>query len=86
VDCTNEVARSLSDIRAASEQTVLKVSEVADTIQEQSMATQTMAQNIEKIASMTEDNHGSVAKVSQLARGLATLAGGLNQQIGKFKV
>ncbi|MBV8659532.1 MAG: methyl-accepting chemotaxis protein [Burkholderiales bacterium] len=86
VACTEQVARALADIQRGSAATVQTVRSVSETIREQSASTQSMAQNIEQIAATTEANHASIAKVTALAHSLSALAGGLNSQIGRFRV
>ena len=85
VQCTEQVVRALADIQRGSAATVDTVRGVSETIREQSASTQSMAQNIEQIAATTEANHAAIAKATTLAHSLSALAGGLNDQIGRFR-
>ncbi|PHV11699.1 methyl-accepting chemotaxis protein [Chitinimonas sp. BJB300] len=86
VACARELAEAMAQIRKGSTSTVNTLTEIADAIREQKVAADQIAQNVERIAQMSEENHASVSSANFLAKRLSTLSLGLNAQIGRFVV
>ncbi|QNM94680.1 methyl-accepting chemotaxis protein [Chitinimonas koreensis] len=86
VACARELAETMAHIRSGSAASMHTLTEIADAIREQRMAANNIAQNVEKIAQMSEENHASVSSANMLAKRLSELSLGLNQQIGQFVV
>ena len=61
------------------------VSEIAASVSEQSLASNEIARNVEKIAQMSEQNHAAVNANSQDVVRLETLARELQTAVGRFK-
>jgi methyl-accepting chemotaxis protein len=62
------------------------VRNIADAVHEQDMAVQQVAERIEQIAQMTEENTAAAANAADTARHLDGLAGKLREAVGRFKV
>ncbi|WP_332671246.1 methyl-accepting chemotaxis protein [Aromatoleum sp.] len=62
------------------------VAEISDALREQSAASAEIARNVETIAQMTDENTSVAAESHRVADRLETLAGGLLQDVGRFKV
>jgi len=77
---------SISKIEASSQKVLDAVAEISSALEEQSSASSLIAQNVEKIAHMTEENSAAVVEVHHAAESLERLSGDLKALIGKFKV
>jgi methyl-accepting chemotaxis protein len=62
------------------------VDEISRSIDEQKTASTDIAQNIERIARMTEENNGAVAETSSAANSLELLASKLQTLVSRFQV
>jgi methyl-accepting chemotaxis protein len=62
------------------------VDEISHSINEQKSASTDIAQNIERIARMTEENNNAIAETSSAANGLEVLAAKLQSLVSRFKV
>ncbi|HEY9104322.1 methyl-accepting chemotaxis protein [Chitinimonas sp.] len=81
-----ELAAAMERIRASSSCTLQTLTEIASAVREQRIAATQIAQNVEQIAQMSEENHASVSSANMLAKRLGELSRGLNAQIGQFVV
>jgi methyl-accepting chemotaxis protein len=61
------------------------VSDIAASVNEQSIASNEIARNVEKIAQMSEENHAAVHSNSQDIERLEKLASELQTAVGRFK-
>ena len=86
VDLAEKAAQSLRDINDGARATLEKTREVADAAQEQSQASNSIAENIEHIAQMVERSDASVQSAHEQVRQLDELARNLNQTAAKFKL
>ncbi len=77
---------SMTHIEASSRKVLVAVAEISSALHEQSTASTLIAQNVEKIAQMTEENSASVIEVNHAAKHLEGLSGKLNSLVGRFKV
>ncbi|MFA6314072.1 MAG: methyl-accepting chemotaxis protein [Sterolibacterium sp.] len=77
---------SMTLIQASSRKVLDAVAEIASALHEQSAASNLIAENVEKIAQMTEENSASVKEVNQAANHLDELSRQLNSLVGQFKV
>lgn len=77
---------SMTDIEASSQSVQGAVSEISSALHEQSASSELIAQNVEKIAQMTDENTVAVKKVNDAARHLESLSGTLSALVGRFKV
>jgi methyl-accepting chemotaxis protein len=62
------------------------VNDIAATVREQSQVSTQVAQHVENIARMAEDNHTGIMQTADDIRHLGELAGELETAIGRFKV
>lgn len=77
---------SMTDIEASSRQVLASVAEIAEALHEQQSNSGLIAQNVEKIAQMTEENSAAVSRVDSAAANLDGLAGSLTSLVGHFKI
>jgi methyl-accepting chemotaxis protein len=84
VQLAREVARALSQIREAANETLVKAREITVAMDEQNAASAEIARNVEHIATMADGNHAaaershaSVQRLEALAADLGALTGGL---------
>ncbi len=62
------------------------VNDITDALKEQSGASTLIAQQVERIARMTEDSQEVAAEVNEVINNLKTLAANMDQTMGKFKL
>lgn len=86
VQGTSRVETALDQIRRYSELSLEKISEVGYAIREQSQASQSVAQNVQQIAEMTENTSAAVSSASALAQELKRLSADLDQHLNRFTV
>ena len=80
------VAVGLADATSSVKQANQSVDEISASIDEQKSASTEIAQNIEKIARMSEENNISITATSRAANDLESLAARMQSLISKFKV
>jgi methyl-accepting chemotaxis protein len=89
VSAGNEYNRSaeesLSKIVASAEDVSSMARQITGAVKEQSVASEEVARNMEKISVLTEDNSHSIQNVDGAAKRLARTAGELQRLIGAFK-
>jgi len=78
-------AESLRDIREGAAQTLDRIREVADSTKEQSIASTSIAQQVEHIAQMVEETSAAMNSTAATASELESLAGELNRLVGRFR-
>jgi len=86
VQLASQAATSLSSINDAAKETLNKISDIVSAMQEQSTASHEIAQNIEKIAGMADENSSAVKDTTAAANQLEALAANLRQTLSRFKV
>jgi methyl-accepting chemotaxis protein len=79
-------AQSLRAMRIGAEGTLGRIREVADATREQGLASDSIAQQVERIAQMVEETSRSVAGSAETARDLEGLANSLQAAISRFSV
>jgi methyl-accepting chemotaxis protein len=85
-DYMENVAVGLADATSSVKQANQSVDEISSSIEEQKSASTEIAQNIEKIARMSEENDISVTATSRAANDLESLAARMQSLISRFKV
>ena len=85
-DCLESVAVALGEANSSVARANESVDEITHSIEEQRAASTDIAQNIERIARMTEENNGAVAETSSAANSLELLASKLQSLVSRFKV
>ena len=86
VDLTEKAAQALRAINEGACATLVKTRDVADAAQEQSQASSSIANNIERISQMVEHADVSVQSAHGQVRQLEALTQKLNQAAAKFKL
>ena len=86
VQLAEQAATSLLSINDAAKETQAKISDIVSAMREQSAASHEIAQNIEKIAGMADENSRAVQDTTVAANHLETLALNLRQSLSRFKV
>jgi methyl-accepting chemotaxis protein len=81
-----QAAATLAAINASVAATLGRVSEIAASIREQSGATQSIATHVERIATMSDDNHAAAVETRAAAAALQSAAHGLNARMAGFRV
>lgn len=77
---------SMARVQTATHQVIDVVEDISTALREQSSASVQIAQNVEKIARMTEENSAAIDVVSHSANLLEKLAVALKTSVGHFKV
>lgn len=85
VELTNRVADSLSRINEGSLNTLVKVQAMASATKEQEIASREIAQSIETMSSMAEENACAIQETSTALHHLEQLANRLQGAVAKFK-
>lgn len=85
-DYMENVTMGLSEASSSVSQANQRVDEISHSIDEQKSVSTEIAQNIERIARMTEDNNAAVAKVADSASSLESLSEKLQSLVARFKV
>ena len=86
VEHTREAELAVREIESGSTQTIGMVSEISEAIREQSSASAIIAQKVERIAQMSEENSAAAGTTSSTASDLNTLAAAMRQEVQKYRV
>ena len=81
-----QAGSSIDEIQSESGRVVVVVNGIADSLKEQTAASNEIARNIENISSMVEANNVAVGKAAESAQQLDQLAEGLSRSIGSFRL
>jgi methyl-accepting chemotaxis protein len=85
VQLAARAGEAIGNINAASDRVVAAVGEISTALVEQSSASTDIARNIERIASMGEENNSAVKESAGAAHHLAQLASELHKAVGRFR-
>lgn len=86
VSAANQIGLAMSGIQTSTISVQEAISSVSDALREQRGASTELAQNIESIAQMSEENSAAVATVSQTAKVVEDIAKQLQSQISRFRI
>lgn len=86
VDLSRRASESIVQIKDGANRVRAGVSNISDALREQSVVSNKIAQSIEHIAQMSEQNTSAVASTAQTARELERLAAELQTAVQRFKV
>jgi methyl-accepting chemotaxis protein len=86
VERANAANSAITQIRASSGRAVDRVGEISNAIREQGIASTSIAQQVEKIAQMSEENHAAAENTSATAEELDTLAHRMKEIVSQYKV
>jgi methyl-accepting chemotaxis protein len=85
VEQASQAGDAIVAIRQASGRVVDVVDQISLALREQTVASQDVARNVERIAQMSMHNSEAVAETSRTAQGLQTLALSLEKQVASFR-
>jgi len=86
VDLSERAGTTVGKINDASDSVLNAVSEISLALSEQTSASTEIAKNVERIASMSEDNTAAVREVVQAAHALSSRAAQLQETVNRFKL
>ncbi len=86
VTLANQAGESIQQIKTEVNRVVQLVSNISNSLKEQSTASRDIAVNVEKIAQMSEENNVAVQHTSQAANHLEELAASLQITVSRFRV
>ncbi len=86
VDLSRRAGESINRIKEGANHVRADVSDISNALREQSLASNEIARNIERIAEMSEANSAAVQGTAQTARELERLAGELQEEVRRFRV
>src|SRR5262245_17465675 len=85
VKLAEQVAQALAEINDGAKRTLDRINEIAAATREQGSASSSIAQNIERIAQITDGNCSAVRESSLAAGDLEMLANGMLAEVARFK-
>ena len=85
VNLANQAGDSINRIRDGALRVTVVVNGISDSISEQSMASNEIAQKLETIAQMSEESAIAVHHTADAARQLQALSNALHQTVAQFK-
>jgi methyl-accepting chemotaxis protein len=86
VERANAANTAITQIRASSGRAVDRVGEISNAIREQGIASTSIAQQVEKIAQMSEENHAAAENTSETAVELDKLAKDMKDIVSQYKI
>ena len=85
VAMANRAGDSMSQIRDGANRVIAAVSDISSALREQTTASSEVAQKVELIARMTEENSAAANEIAGEAKQLESLAGALENAVSRFK-
>jgi methyl-accepting chemotaxis protein len=86
VALANQAGISMARLRDSARQVEAVVGGISSAIEEQGVASNEIAGNVEKVAQMADENSSAVLEVQETARHLAGLASSQQEAVARFKV
>ncbi|WP_051534796.1 methyl-accepting chemotaxis protein [Deefgea rivuli] len=86
VEMADRGAAMLREISSGASETLIKIRDVANSTSEQSIASSSLAVNVERITHMVEESAESVRAANENVRALELLAGDLRSAVTRFKL
>ncbi len=84
VNMANRAGESMIQIHDGARQVIAAVSDISTALREQSAASNQVAQNVEKIARMTEENSVAAHEIAAQSQQLESLAQSLEEAVSRF--
>jgi len=81
-----EAENAVREIESGSEQTVMMVGEITEAIREQSTASSIIAQQVERIAQMSEENNAAARTTATTSSDLSDVAKSMRAEVGLYRV
>jgi methyl-accepting chemotaxis protein len=85
-DTTRQAGNSISEIQGGSESVMGVTQDISSALREQSSASDSIARQVEVIASMSESNTAAMNEVKGAAGSMNGLAQSMQTQLGKFVI
>ena len=82
----NHASDALGAIERGAREAVGRAHEIADATHEQSAASTSIAQRVEEISHMVDNTSASIRGAAEAALNLERIAGGLKEQVARFRV
>ncbi len=90
VEYVSELAQqaggAIEEIQSGSQQVVEVFTDISEMLREQALASTDVARNVDRIATMTEENTSAVSEVADAAADLRNMADDLNRLLKQFKI
>ena len=86
VDRASQAGTAIALIHTGAGRTVNAINEISDALGEQSAASTSIAQQVEEISHMVENTSANIRGAAEAAVNLERIAGGLKEQIARFRV
>ncbi len=86
VDAAREAGGAIEGIRGSSAEVVARVADITSSIREQSVASNSMAQVVERVAQMSEENSAAATQAAQSSALLQQLAGEMQTAIKRYRI
>lgn len=86
VALATRAGESISEIGENARQVVAKVADISDALREQSTSSSEIAQNVDRVARMAEENHAAVEGNAATATRLEHLSESLESTVGHFRL
>lgn len=86
VERAREASEAIAAIRDSSGRAVGRVGEISDAIREQGIASTSIAQQVERIAQMSEENHAAAVNTSDTAGELDGLARKMKEVVSQYRI
>ena len=80
-----QAGERMSEIQSGTEQVISAINAISTALQQQSATSHEIAAQVEKVAKMTEDNHGAARHTSDSAGELEQLAGQMQGVVSRFR-
>ena len=81
-----EVAATLARINAGARTTMERINDISSAVSEQSVASNGIAVNVERIAQMSEETNAAMQQAATTSQQLEALAGRLHSDVSKFTI
>ena len=85
VEAAESAADSLRQIKDGAQSTLTSIREVADSTHEQSVASNSIAQKVEEIATMVDETTAAMQSTAETAADLEKIAGELTELVSRFR-
>jgi len=85
VELASSAGEAIRSIRRSVDQVLAVVNDIGGAIEEQSIASQQIAQRVEQVAQASEQNNSAAQQTAEAARTLSGLAGGLRNTMASFR-
>lgn len=82
----NQAETTMEQIRLGADKVISEMNDITNSLREQSTTSNQVAQNVEKVAQMSEKNSGAVLDIAATVQTLDQLANSLNESVCCFRI